>query len=58
MISVTKVIAMDETDDRPSTFWITNLRNKFIGNVAAGCDSSGYGGLFGSETIWCSLFNF
>lgn len=32
----------DETDNRPSTFWITNPKNEFIGNVAAGSGDSGY----------------
>jgi hypothetical protein len=31
-----------ETDDRPSTFWITNPKNSFIGNVAAGSEESGF----------------
>ncbi|GJP59359.1 hypothetical protein CLOP_g11076 [Closterium sp. NIES-67] len=32
----------EETDDRPSTFWITNPNNNLIGNVAAGSEDSGY----------------
>lgn len=32
----------DETDGEPSTFWITNPSNKFVGNVAAGSESSGF----------------
>ena len=32
----------DETDDRPSTFWITNPTNSWIGNVAAGSEGSGF----------------
>ncbi|CAI5529275.1 unnamed protein product, partial [Closterium sp. Naga37s-1] len=32
----------EETDDAPSTFWITNPNNNFIGNVAAGSENSGY----------------
>jgi hypothetical protein len=31
-----------ETDDMVSTFWITNLRNTFIGNVAAGSEDTGF----------------
>ena len=32
-----------ETDvDIPSTFWITNASNKFIGNVAAGSEGAGW----------------
>lgn len=32
-----------ETDiDIPSTFWITNASNKFVGNVAAGSEGSGW----------------
>ena len=32
----------NETDDRPSTFWITNPTNEWIGNVAAGSFFAGY----------------
>ncbi|CAI5458328.1 unnamed protein product, partial [Closterium sp. Yama58-4] len=32
----------EETDDNPSTFWITNPNNNLIGNVAAGSENSGY----------------
>lgn len=32
----------EETDDRPSTFWITNPKNTFVGNVAAGCQDNGF----------------
>lgn len=35
-------ISSDETDNKPATFWITNLRNFFIRNVAAGSAESGY----------------
>ena len=32
-----------ETDiDIPSTFWITNASNKFVGNVVAGSEGSGW----------------
>lgn len=31
----------EETDDRPSTFWITNPTNSWIGNVAAGSEDNG-----------------
>jgi hypothetical protein len=31
-----------ETDNRPSTFWITNPSNNFIGNVAAGSAANGF----------------
>jgi parallel beta-helix repeat protein len=31
-----------ETDDKPSTFWITNPSNDFVENVAAGSVESGY----------------
>jgi hypothetical protein len=31
-----------ETDGEPSTYWITNPTNSFIGNVAAGSEHSGY----------------
>lgn len=32
----------NETDYDPSTFWITNPSNTFVGNVAAGSESSGF----------------
>jgi hypothetical protein len=32
----------NETDGQPSTFWITNPSNTFIGNVAAGSQHTGY----------------
>lgn len=32
----------EESDDEPATFWITNPTNSFVGNVAAGSESSGY----------------
>lgn len=31
----------DETDDEPSTFWMTNPSNTWIGNVAAGSEDNG-----------------
>lgn len=30
-----------ETDVVPSTFWLTNMYNEVVGNVAAGSDDSG-----------------
>lgn len=39
--SVVNKIAADESDDSPSTFWITNMANNYISNVAAGSDNSG-----------------
>lgn len=35
-------IRAEETDDFPSSFWITNPMNTFIGNVAAGSEHSGF----------------
>jgi len=35
-----------ETDDEPATFWIAALGNTWIGNVAAGAESSGFGWWF------------
>ncbi|CAI5515198.1 unnamed protein product [Closterium sp. Naga37s-1] len=35
-------ISSDETDDEPSTFWITNPNNNYIGNVAAGSEDTGF----------------
>jgi len=32
----------EETDDRPSTFWITNPTNSWEGNVAAGSQDNGF----------------
>jgi hypothetical protein len=32
----------DESDDEPATFWMTNPTNSWIGNVAAGSNSSGF----------------
>ncbi|CAI5520036.1 unnamed protein product [Closterium sp. Naga37s-1] len=34
-------ISSEETDDEPSTFWITNANNNYIGNVAAGSEDTG-----------------
>eukprot|EP00271_Cylindrocystis_brebissonii_P003827 TRINITY_DN1506_c0_g1_i1.p1 TRINITY_DN1506_c0_g1~~TRINITY_DN1506_c0_g1_i1.p1 ORF type:complete len:1128 (+),score=190.93 TRINITY_DN1506_c0_g1_i1:577-3960(+) len=31
-----------ESDDAPSTFWISNPSNNYIGNVAGGCSDSGW----------------
>jgi hypothetical protein len=31
-----------ETDDDPSTFWITNPQNSFVRSVAAGSESTGF----------------
>lgn len=31
----------EESDDRPATFWITNMLNNYINNVAAGSEESG-----------------
>lgn len=42
LFSVLKAINDSETDKLPSTFWITNLKNKFIGNVAGGSEDSGF----------------
>ena len=35
-------IRPEETDTNPSSFWITNPTNHFIGNVAAGSQSTGF----------------
>jgi hypothetical protein len=35
-------IRPEETDDVPSSYWITNPENTFIGNVAAGSEHSGF----------------
>ena len=32
----------EETDDRPSTFWMTNPTNTWVGNVAAGSEDNGF----------------
>jgi G8 domain len=32
----------EESDHEPATFWITSPTNSFLGNVAAGSESSGY----------------
>jgi hypothetical protein len=37
-----KLITFDETDDSPATFWITNPRNTYEGNVAAGSEKIGF----------------
>lgn len=39
---VSTLISNEETDDDPSTFWITNPQNSFENNVAAGSEGSGY----------------
>jgi len=36
------LIRPQETDNRPSTFWITNPSNQWIGNVAAGSAGPGF----------------
>lgn len=36
------LIRPEETDDTPSSFWLTNPLNTFIGNVAAGSEHSGF----------------
>ena len=36
------MISNDETDNTPSTFWITNPTNTWLGNVAAGSEDSGF----------------
>ena len=35
-------IRPEETDDVPSSFWLTNPMNSFVGNVAAGSEHSGF----------------
>ncbi|GJP36650.1 hypothetical protein CLOM_g21134 [Closterium sp. NIES-68] len=35
-------ISPEETDDEPSTFWISNANNNYIGNVAAGSEDTGF----------------
>lgn len=38
-----KIVRPGETDkDLPSTFWISNPKNEFIGNVAAGSEGNGF----------------
>lgn len=32
----------EETDNEPSTFWMTNPSNTWIGNVAAGSEDNGF----------------
>lgn len=32
----------DESDDEPSTFWMTNPSNIWVGNVAAGSEDNGF----------------
>ena len=39
---VDTLIRPEETDNVPSSFWITNPMNSFIGNVAAGSEHSGF----------------
>ena len=39
---VQTLISDDETDDAPSTFWMTNPLNSWVDNVAAGSEGSGY----------------
>jgi len=39
---VEKLISPQESDDTPSTFWITNPQNTWKGNVAAGAGLSGF----------------
>lgn len=36
------LISRDETDNQPASFWISNPTNTLQGNVAAGCEGSGY----------------
>jgi len=35
-------LGIGTSDSRPATFWVTNTKNFFIGNVAAGSQSSGF----------------
>ncbi|CAI5510161.1 unnamed protein product [Closterium sp. Naga37s-1] len=35
-------ISDEETDDMPSTFWITNANNNYLGNVVAGSEDTGF----------------
>ena len=46
LVAVTKKVVTkisdDESDDFPSSYWITNPENTFIGNVAAGSEHSGF----------------
>ncbi|CAI7846911.1 unnamed protein product [Closterium sp. NIES-53] len=49
----------EETDDAPSTFWITNPNNNFIGNVAAGSENSGWvadWSLTNLTIFWITIF--
>lgn len=40
--AVATLIRAEETDDDPSTFWMTNPENSWVGNVAAGSQQSGF----------------
>lgn len=40
-VAVDRRISTQESDHDPSTFWISNIKNDYIGNVAAGSASSG-----------------
>eukprot|EP00475_Leptophrys_vorax_P009891 TRINITY_DN16587_c0_g1_i1.p1 TRINITY_DN16587_c0_g1~~TRINITY_DN16587_c0_g1_i1.p1 ORF type:complete len:885 (+),score=7.47 TRINITY_DN16587_c0_g1_i1:338-2656(+) len=42
LLKPTDAIPATESDDVPSTFWITNPNNTFIGNVAGGSADSGF----------------
>ncbi|CAI7747644.1 unnamed protein product [Closterium sp. NIES-54] len=42
LLQPTDAIPATQSDDVPSTFWITNPNNTFIGNVAAGSFDSGF----------------
>lgn len=58
--AVTKKIAADETDDSPSTFWVTHPNNNYIGNAAGGSESSGFwlelrDAVRGLSKIWTKL---
>ena len=39
---IEKLVRSTESDNQPSSFWISNPLNTFIGNVAAGGEGSGY----------------
>lgn len=41
-LRVEQLIRAEETDDSPSTFWITNPDNTWVDNVAAGSASTGF----------------
>jgi hypothetical protein len=47
-----------ETDDTPSTFWITNPSNTWIGNVAAGSAKSGFWFQLMVRGIKAAVFSF